>query len=470
MVTQAPSRRTVALLIGFTLTCLCLTLYVWTRLGGSVPFGARGYRFHALFQQASQLGMQADVRISGVSVGKVVGIRQAGDRTDATIEMKPEFAPVPQDTRAILRVKTLLGETFVALTPGTRGAPKLREGGRLAASRVAPTQQLDQVLSAFDAPTRRRLRLWLTGTATSLEGRGQDLNAALGYADPAITDLSAIMTILDRQQDAVRRLISDSGTALRALGSRQADLQDLVTTGDQVLTATAARGRELTATVRTLAPFLSALRSTLTAVDHTTGLARPSLAALRPAAPLLRPALKELIVLAPPLRALLAELGRFIDTAQTALPAATHMIDALRPLNDVLLPAAQQVVPVIDLVLAYRREVVATAANVGAATQATGPSDLGIPLHYLRTLLPTTNESVVGQSQRAPSNRHNPYFAPGGLAAMAQGGLLASDCRNASNPQGIPVIGTGAPPCRVQPGWTFQGHTRYFPHVTPAAP
>ena len=470
MVTQAPSRRTIALLIAFTLTCLCLTLYVWTRLGGTVPFGARGYRFHALFQQASQLGMQADVRISGVSVGKVVGIRQAGDRTDATIEMRPEFAPVPQDTRAILRVKTLLGETFVALTPGSRSAPKLGEGGTLAPSQVAPTQQLDQVLSAFDAPTRRNLRLWLTGTATSLDGRGQDLNAALGYADPAVTDLSAIMTILARQQDAVGRLIGDSGTALRALGSRQADLQDLVRSGDQVFAATAAQGRQLTSTVRALPPFLASLRSARGAVDRTSGLAGPSLAALRPAAPLLRPALKEVILLAPPLRALLAELGRFIDTAQIALPAATHMIDALRPLNDVLLPAARQVAPVIDLVLAYRREVVATVANVGAASQATGPSDLGAPLHYLRTLLPTTNESFVGQSQRLASNRHNPYFAPGGLAAMSGGGLLASDCRNTSNPQTIPVIGSGPPPCRVQSGWTFQGQTRYFPHVAPAAP
>jgi virulence factor Mce-like protein len=470
MVTQTPSRRAVALVIGFTLSCFCLTLYVWTRLGGPVPLGARGYRFHALFAQASQLGSQADVRISGVSVGKVVGIRQAGDRTDATIQMQPQFTPVPADTRAILRQKTLLGETFVALTPGSRTAPKLREGATLAVTGVAPTQQLDQVLSAFDAPTRRNLRLFLTGSATALEGRGQDLNAALGYADPAISDLSAFVTILDQQQSAVGRLVSDTGTALRALGSRQADLQSLVRSGDQAFSATAARSRQLTATVRALPPFLTALRGSLSAVDHTTGLAGPSLAALRPAAPLLRPALHELTVLAPPLRALLAELGRFDDTAQVALPAATHLIGALQPFTDALLPAAKQVVPVIDLLLAYQREVVATAANVGAASQATGPSDLGTPLHYLRTLLPTTNESFVGAPQRLASNRHNPYFAPGGLAAIGAGGLFASDCRNTSNPQTIPVFGGGTPPCRVQPGWLFQGQTRYYPHVSPAAP
>jgi ABC-type transporter Mla subunit MlaD len=470
MVTQTPSRRAVALVIGFTLSCFCLTLYVWTRLGGSVPFGAHGYRLHALFAQASQLGVQADVRISGVSVGKVVGIRQAGDRTDVTIQMASTFAPVPSDTRAILRQKTLLGETFIALTPGSQGAAKLRDGGTLPIAAVAATQQLDQVLSAFDAPTRRNLKLFLTGSSTSLSGRGQDLNAALGYADPAVSDLGAFVTILDQQQGAVGRLVSDTGTALRALGRRQADLESLVTSGEQALSATAARGRQLTATVTALPPFVRALRSSLGAVDRTTQLAGPSLAALRPAAPLLRPALRELIVLSPRVRALLAELGRFNDTAQTALPAATHLTQALHTFTDVLFPAAQQVVPVIDLILAYQREVVATAANVGAATEATGPSGLGTPLHYLRTIIPVTNESFVGVPQRAPSNRHNPYFAPGGLAAIAQGGLLASDCRNTSNPQSVPMFGGGAPPCRVQPGWVFQGQTRYYPHVSPAAP
>ena len=29
----------------------------------------------------------------------------------------------------------------------------------------------------------------------------------------------------------------------------------------------------------------------------------------------------------------------------------------------------------------------------------------------------------------------------------------------------VPVIGAGAPPCKLQPPWTFGGQTQYFPHV-----
>jgi len=99
-----------------------------------------------------------------------------------------------------------------------------------------------------------------------------------------------------------------------------------------------------------------------------------------------------------------------------------------------------------------------------SAIQATAPGISGRPVHYLRTAVPYNEESIVGYAKRLPSNRHNAYFAPGGLAGLRNGGLLASDCRNTTNPQTLPVVGS-APPCRQQPPWTFDGQTAYFPHV-----
>jgi hypothetical protein len=104
-------------------------------------------------------------------------------------------------------------------------------------------------------------------------------------------------------------------------------------------------------------------------------------------------------------------------------------------------------------------------ANVGAALQATSPGADGEPVHYLRALVPFTEEAVVGYEQRLASNRHNAYFAPGGLERLGDGGLLAADCRNTANPQTVPVFGTGAPPCRQQNPWTFAGTSAYYPHV-----
>ncbi len=125
------------------------------------------------------------MRIGGVSVGKVKEIELAPpdkrvngkDTTEAVLEIEPEFAPISTDARAILRQKTLLGETYVELTsgtkPGTQAAPGLAgrrgrtsptpsrqdvktipEGGTLGVSRTEEATQIDEIFNALDKETR----------------------------------------------------------------------------------------------------------------------------------------------------------------------------------------------------------------------------------------------------------------------------------------------------------------------------
>ena len=80
----------------------------------------KGYRFKANFPEAALLAKEADVRMAGVNVGKVraTELGPGGRTTQAEIELDSRFAPVKVDTRAILRQKSLLGETYVELSPG----------------------------------------------------------------------------------------------------------------------------------------------------------------------------------------------------------------------------------------------------------------------------------------------------------------------------------------------------------------
>ena len=157
MITRLPARGTVLLAVAFVLGSVLLTLYVWRSVGGTVPLQPKRYQVTALFDNASQLTKNADVRISGVDVGTIVAIRQRGLRTEATIDVEPRFAPLRRDVRAILRQKTLLGETFVELTPGSASAAVIREGGQIPREQIADTQPLDRVLGTLDERTRERL-------------------------------------------------------------------------------------------------------------------------------------------------------------------------------------------------------------------------------------------------------------------------------------------------------------------------
>src|SRR5258705_3613333 len=152
MQTTVPSLGRVLVMVGFALSCFGLLLFLWLAFGGPIPLKPKGYRFDVSFREAGQLAQEADVRISGVSVGKVKTIT-ADKRTglsDATIELQRRYAPIPQDTRATLRQKTLLGETYVELTPGHKSRGMVPENGSLPPGQVAQTVELDEIFRAFD--------------------------------------------------------------------------------------------------------------------------------------------------------------------------------------------------------------------------------------------------------------------------------------------------------------------------------
>src|SRR4028119_372582 len=112
---QAPTLGRLLVMVGFALSCFGLLLFLWLAFGGAVPLKPKGYRFEATFGEATQLAVEADVRISGVPVGRVKTIepnRRTG-RSLAVIEIEERFAPIPADSKATLRQKTLLGETYV---------------------------------------------------------------------------------------------------------------------------------------------------------------------------------------------------------------------------------------------------------------------------------------------------------------------------------------------------------------------
>ena len=246
---QAPSIGRILIAVGFTLSCFGLILFLWIAFGGPIPLKPQSYRITAYFPEATQLALESDVRIGGVSVGKVKQIELAPpdqrvngkDTTEAVIEIEPEFAPISEDARAILRQKTLLGETYVELTsgtePGTDAAPvslgaaanvsdaeaesvdTIPEGGTLGISRTEEATQIDEIFNALDEETRTSFQRWQQNAALAINGRGVDLNDSFGNLGPFVTDASEIVDVLGRQKDALKGLVRDTGTVFDALSA-----------------------------------------------------------------------------------------------------------------------------------------------------------------------------------------------------------------------------------------------------------
>jgi phospholipid/cholesterol/gamma-HCH transport system substrate-binding protein len=461
VIKQAPKPASLAAMVVFGLSCFGLMLFMWTSFGGSIPLKPTGYRYYADFNEATQLTANADVRISGVTVGRVAAVEPRLTNTRATIEVGHQYAPIAATSKAILRSKTLLGETYIEITPGARSAPRLKDGAVLPASQVLPTTELDEILRALDPATRKDLQKLLGGLSHGLRGRGQDLNQSLGNLAPFAEDSTQALRVLDSQHHAVERLVRDTGQVLDAISRRDGQLSTLVTAGDRLLGTTARRNAQLTRAVQILPTTLQELRPTMDALAATARDAAPVVHDLRAGGKVFASALRDTSVLAPRVRSLLADVDTLAGASRAGLPAATKVVNATRPVFQVLDPALRELVPIIQYLGVFKQDLITSFANLAAATQATQRSEPGgDPVHYLRVIVPFTEEGLATQAKRLPSNRHNPYFAPEPLRKLPQG-LESFDCANAGS-------GTeAAPPCMVQTQVEFQGRRTAYPHVAP---
>ena len=425
METRPPTVGRILIAIGFAISCFGLALFLWLAFGGPIPLKPESYRFTVPFDEATQLAIESDVRISGVSVGKVkaIDLNDEGE-ADATIEMDPAYAPVPSDTRAILRQKTLLGETYVELTPGSSSAPSLTEDGTLPAAQVSDAVQLDEIFRTFDPATRAAFQSWMQGQAASLRGRGDDLSVAIASLDPFAEEADKALRLLDSPSAAVSGLSRNSGEVFGALSERQGQLSSLIRNANTVFETTARRNEDL-ATAFTIFPtFLRESRETVTRLERFARESDPVVTALDPAAKEIQPTFAALGRLSPQLDDFFVGLRTTIDRAGPGLAALRRLLDDdLPPILGRLDPFLASLNSLLEGVRMYQHEITAFLGNATAATQGFLEVDpeTNLGVHYLRTEAPLTWEVLSTYSKRLAISRTNPYFKPKGYAELRSG-------------------------------------------------
>jgi phospholipid/cholesterol/gamma-HCH transport system substrate-binding protein len=518
---QAPSLGRILVAVGFALSCFGLILFLWVAFGGPIPLKPESYRITAYFPEATQLAQQSDVRIGGVSVGKVESISLAPpdkrvdgkDTTEAVIQIDPEFAPISNDAKAILRQKTLLGETYVELTSGNNpnGTPKqvalgpdatlanaassdaaqvhaIPEGGTLSVSQTQEATQIDEIFNALDKQTRTAFQRWLQNAAVAIKGRSLALNDALGNLAPFASDTSRLLEILHRQQSSVRGLVRDTGTVFDALSRNDAELAHAIAGSQQTFKALASENRALHQTFQILPTFENESRLTLRRLDQFQANAHPLVLKLLPVANDISPTLRSVRRLSPHLRSLFVDLRPLIKAAKSGLPATARFVAKLRPVLAALDPFLANLNPVISYLKDFRTEVTnfLTGPPQGLATL--NPiRGQPAPRYSLRVLSYISPESLSIYAKRLATNRGNAYLPPNGL--LAQGaprkGIFPNfDCKNldftatSQNPDEDPLLprqtkpgvndgnppGVGFAPCFVMKPFKQFGNGR-FPRV-----
>jgi ABC-type transporter Mla subunit MlaD len=269
------------------LVTLLIAFGVYLAFAKKLPFTGEGFTLNAQFENAATLRPTSPVRIAGVNVGKVTQLDGEGDAVKVTFSVDDAGQPIHSDATIDIRPRLFLeGNFFLDLDPGSPSAPVLDQGDTIPVTQTATAVQIDEVLTALQAPARKGLQKALSGFGTGLtyeptaaDDVGQDpdvagktgaeaLNQSLVYGGPAGRDTSIVNeALLGEGPHDLSGLIRAQRVIFGKLEGHETQLQDLITNFNVFTGALAAESANLSRTIAELAPTVEEARPSLAALS-----------------------------------------------------------------------------------------------------------------------------------------------------------------------------------------------------------
>jgi virulence factor Mce-like protein len=348
--------------IGLGLIVLCL-------VGGFLALTKRipwdhGYQVKALFSSAQNIRPHAQVRIAGIKVGEVTGVRRViPDSPDAvpvaevTMRIDDAGRPLHADATMKLRPRLFLeGNLFVDVTPGTPSSPEVANGHEYPLTQTATSVQLDQVLTTLQAPVRSDLQVLLRefGSALADNGGAAGLHQFYASSGAAFKPTAVVAEALQGTAPGdLSGTVNGLDRIFRGLGRNEAQLRDLVTNFSVVAGALASHDDALRRGIGALPGVIQSGRPALAALNaalpQTRALAREITPGLRKASPAIRHATPFMhqvrgLVSQPELRGLISDARPVVPDLAALSAGADRLLTGVGALggcfNNVVIPWA----------------------------------------------------------------------------------------------------------------------------------
>lgn len=302
-----------------------------------------GYRLKVAMPSAVGVVKGTPVQIAGRSVGRVVGVAARDDQAIVTVSVDAAHAPLPAGSQASVEWRSLLGERYIAVTPGPKGNPAIPNDSLLPATTSQVT--VEDLLETLDPQTREHLKGVISSLDQTLDGRQRDLNATIKSAGPTVAALGDVLNAVGTDGPAIRELVTKLRAVAQTLAGRQDELSGVVRNLGTVTSDVSARQQQLSNALGQLPPTLDAAKNTFDKVPPAVDALDPVLDDVRPAAarlpttarnlaPLLRDLKPSVAQLRPTLAAadrLLGYTPDLLDSAHATVPDVTKAVEALAP-------------------------------------------------------------------------------------------------------------------------------------------
>ena len=290
-------------------------------------------RYTVVLDNAFGLTEGSDLRSAGVVIGTVdkLAVQRSTARALATIVVtRPSFAGLREDVFCEVKPQSLIGEYYMDCDPGKKPGPA---PSTIPVEQTGGTIPPDVVLDILRRPARERFGLLLTELGIGFAARGEDLQATLRRAVPALRETDKVLKLLAANRRTLNALTRDADTVLVGLARNRRNVARFVREAADTTEISASRAEELEQTVNKLPRFLRELRPTLADLGTTARLQTPALRDLRRAAPDLTELLERLGPFAESARPAVRGLGEASEVGIPAVRAAASTVRQLRALG-----------------------------------------------------------------------------------------------------------------------------------------
>ncbi len=242
---RSPVRSMIAELIAGGLIALIVALMVDINLQYGAPW-AQTHTLTARFSDADSMADGSDVRIAGRLVGQVVSVQAAGAYADITFTVDAADWPLPADSTLNVRLANLLGQKYIQINPG-QSSSDLADNSVIGLASTGPVVDFDQVLDAFNAPTRAAL----TSLLRTLSAAVANQQGTLQQLIPDLSTLSVTSEVptqeLVTRNTEFNAILVNLGITANQLNASRDDLAGVITNLNTITAALAANdGKPLT--------------------------------------------------------------------------------------------------------------------------------------------------------------------------------------------------------------------------------
>jgi phospholipid/cholesterol/gamma-HCH transport system substrate-binding protein len=224
---MTPFRERNPLPIGIIGIVAILLLMVLSFNANALPFIGGGTTYHADFADGGGLKSGDDVRIAGVKVGKVSSLSLKGAMVRVAFQINTS-AKIGDESRADIKIKTLLGQKYIALSPA--GSSKLRGDIPLAHT----STPLD-VTQAFIGLGQRAGAIDTKQLGEAFDTLAATFKDTPPYVHESLRGLQRLSTSIASRDNQLKQLLADANTVTNTLAQRNAEIAKLINDSNLIL-------------------------------------------------------------------------------------------------------------------------------------------------------------------------------------------------------------------------------------------